>query len=151
MSLKIILAAAALTFPASIAFAQADTTAPAPDAAAPAADAAAAASTDATAPAADAAVGASADAAASAPAADTGGATAAAAAADVSAGATVLDTSGATVGTIEKVEGDKAVLSTGSVRVGIPVSAIGKNDRGLVIAMSKSEVEAAAKANSATN
>jgi hypothetical protein len=31
------------------------------------------------------------------------------------------------------------------------VSAIGKNERGLVIAMSKSEVEAAAAANSATN
>lgn len=132
MNVKTLLAAAALAFPAAMATAQAD------PAATPSTDQPADAPADATAGAATSA---------DTPAADAG----AAANADVTAGATVLDPNGGTVGTIESVEGDTAVLSTGSVRVGVPLSAISKGDKGLTIAMSKAEVEAAAAANAATN
>ena len=71
----------------------------------------------------------------------------AAARGDLTAGASVLDLNGGAVGTIESVDGETAVLSTGNARVGIPVSGIGKNKRGLVIALTKAEIEAAAKAN----
>lgn len=70
----------------------------------------------------------------------------AAVAADVTAGAEVRDTDGNMVGTIESVDANGAVISTGKARVQIPVSSFAKNDEGLVIAMSKAELEAAAEA-----
>lgn len=132
MNLKTLLAAAVLAFPAAMATAQTDpaATPPTDQPADVGADATAGASTAADTPAADA--GASANA-------------------DVAAGATVVDQNGGTVGTIESVEGETAVLSTGSVRVGVPLSALAKGDKGLTIAMSKAEIEAAAAANAATN
>lgn len=69
-----------------------------------------------------------------------------AAAADVKAGAEVRDTDGNVVGTIETVDANGAVIATGEARVQIPVTSFAKNDTGLVIAMSKAELEAAAKA-----
>lgn len=75
----------------------------------------------------------------------TTGATAATAA-DVQAGAEVRDTDGNVVGTIESVDANGAVIATGEARVQIPVSSFAKSDKGLVIAMTKAELEAAAKA-----
>ena len=67
---------------------------------------------------------------------------------DVTAGATVRDTSGGMVGKIEMVDSDGAVIATGAARVQIPVASFAKNDQGLVISASKAEFEAAAKASS---
>jgi hypothetical protein len=68
--------------------------------------------------------------------------------ADVKAGASVYDTSGSSVGKIESVDASGAVLNTGKVKAKIPVSSIAKGDKGLVISMSKDQIEAAAKAKS---
>lgn len=121
----LILAAASLMLPAGVAAQTATVGAQA--GAAPAATAQAASATDATAP---------------TPAA---GAVVAATQADFKAGSTVLDAKGATVGTIEKVTAAGAVVSTGTVRAEIPLASFGKSDKGLVIAMTKAELEAAAK------
>ena len=67
---------------------------------------------------------------------------------DVTAGATVRDTSGGMVGKIEMVDSDGAVIATGAARVQIPVASFAKNHQGLVISASKAELEAAAKASS---
>lgn len=64
--------------------------------------------------------------------------------AGVKAGAAVSDTSGNPVGTIESVSGDLAVVSTGTNKVSLPVSAFGQGAKGPIIAMTKSELDAAA-------
>lgn len=69
-------------------------------------------------------------------------------AADVTAGAAVRDQSGAPVGTIESVSAEGAVISTGSVRAQIPITSFGKDAQGLVIAMTRTQLEAAAGARS---
>ena len=66
-------------------------------------------------------------------------------AADIKAGAEVYDPKGGAVGKVESVAADGVVVSTGSVRAKIPAKSLGKSDKGLVIAMTKSEFEAAAK------
>lgn len=66
------------------------------------------------------------------------------AAAKVAVGATVSDTSGNPVGTIEQVSGDLAVLSTGANKVSLPLSSFGAGAKGPVIAMTRAEVDAAA-------
>ena len=67
-----------------------------------------------------------------------------AAKADVTTGAPVLDQTGAPVGKIESVTADGAVVSTGKVRAQIPFGSFGKSEKGLVIAMTKAELEAQA-------
>jgi hypothetical protein len=62
----------------------------------------------------------------------------------VKAGAQVNDTSGAPVGTIESVSGDLAVVSTGTNKVSLPVSAFGQGEKGPIIAMTKAQLDAAA-------
>lgn len=66
------------------------------------------------------------------------------AAAKVAVGASVSDTAGNPVGTIEAVTGDLAVLSTGTNKVSLPLSSFGAGDKGPVIAMTRAEVDAAA-------
>jgi hypothetical protein len=66
--------------------------------------------------------------------------------ADVKAGDAVHDTTGGSVGTIESVAANGAVISTGKSRIQVPLASLGKNDKGLVIAMSKAELDAAAAA-----
>jgi len=66
-------------------------------------------------------------------------------AADIKAGAEIYDPKGGAVGKVESVAADGVVVSTGSVRAKIPAKSLGKSDKGLVIAMTKSEFEAAAK------
>ncbi|MGE5722539.1 MAG: hypothetical protein ACM3YM_08765 [Sphingomonadales bacterium] len=63
---------------------------------------------------------------------------------DITAGAKVFDQKGGDVGTVESVSDTGAVISTGVARVQIPLNSFGKSDRGLVIAMTKTELEAAA-------
>jgi len=66
------------------------------------------------------------------------------AAAKVTVGATVSDPSGNPVGTIEQVNGDLAVLSTGTNKVSLPLSSFGAGAKGPVIAMTRAEVDTAA-------
>lgn len=66
-------------------------------------------------------------------------------AADVKAGVSVYDQNGGLVGKIESVSAKGAVLNTGTVKASIPVSSFAKNDKGLVIAMTKASLNAAAK------
>ena len=87
--------------------------------------------------------------------ADSGGGTeaetapaAAITAAEVQVGAHVHDTDGGMVGTIESVDAEGAVIATGSVRAKLPFGSFGKNDRGLVISLTRAELEAAARAES---
>ena len=73
-------------------------------------------------------------------------AAAASATANVTAGATVVDTTGAPVGTIESVSGGNAVLSTGAVKAAIPVSSFAKGANGLVVGITKADLEAKVQA-----
>jgi hypothetical protein len=67
--------------------------------------------------------------------------------ADVKPGAKVFDEKGEAVGTVESVTAQGAVVSTGKARVQIALGSFGKNKSGLVIAISRTELEAeAAKA-----
>jgi hypothetical protein len=63
----------------------------------------------------------------------------------VKKGVSVYDQNGGTVGKIESVSGKTAVLSTGTTRATVPISSFAKNDKGLVIAMTKAEIDAQAK------
>lgn len=65
---------------------------------------------------------------------------------DVKAGASVFDSAGVSIGKIEAVQGNHAVLNTGTTKVQIPLSSLGTGDKGLTIGMTKAELEAAAKA-----
>ena len=65
--------------------------------------------------------------------------------ADVKAGATVFDSAGDTVGTIKSVSAKGAVLDTGKVKVTIPLTSLAKSEKGLLVGMSKAEIEAAAR------
>jgi hypothetical protein len=69
----------------------------------------------------------------------------AATAADVKAGVSVYDQKGNLVGKIDSVSADGAVVSTGKVKAAVPVSSFAKSDNGLVISMTKAEIDAAAK------
>ena len=61
------------------------------------------------------------------------------------AGTSVYDSKGVSIGKIESVSGKNAVLSSGGTKASIPISSFAKSDKGLVIGMTKSEFEAAAK------
>ena len=74
----------------------------------------------------------------------------AATAADVTAGAAVRDAQGGEVGTIESVDADSAIVSTGTVRADIPIASFGKNGQGLVLAITRAQLEAQAQARTPT-
>ena len=134
-SKTLFLATALAILPAGAAFAQAANT-PAPEAA-PAAEASSPADTatpGASGPAAEAPTPSS--PAAAAP-------TAAATKADLKAGATVFDSAGATVGTIQSVTATGAVVASGKLRAEVPTASFAKNANGLVIGITKAEFEAA--------
>lgn len=69
----------------------------------------------------------------------------AATAADLKSGVEVYDQKGVRVGKIESVNAKGAVVNTGTARASIPVSSFAKNDKGLVLGMTKAELETAAK------
>lgn len=71
--------------------------------------------------------------------------------AKVTTGASVSDAQGGAVGTIESVEGEFAVLSTGTNKVRLPVSSFAQGTSGLLIGMTKAEVDAAASGAAASN
>lgn len=123
------LATALAILPAGAAFAQSaesapDATTPPAGAEAPADAAAPAEPTDNSAPAAT-------------------GAVSAATQADLKAGATVYDSSGATLGTIQSVTANGAVVASGTLRAEVPTASFAKNAQGLVIGLTKAEFEAA--------
>jgi preprotein translocase subunit YajC len=91
--------------------------------------------------------GAAALALAATPALAQGNATApaSATAAGVSAGATVYDTEGGVVGTIDAVNGNVAVVATGTNKVGIPLTAFGPGDKGPRLAMTREQLDQAAQ------
>lgn len=64
--------------------------------------------------------------------------------ATVAAGATVYDTSGGVVGTVDSVDGTNAVVNTGTVKAAIPLTSLGQGAQGPVLAMTKAQLEAAA-------
>ena len=68
--------------------------------------------------------------------------------ADAKAGASVHDQKGGTVGKIVSATAKGVVIDTGTVKAAIPISSFGKSDKGLVISMTKEEIDAAAKKNS---
>lgn len=74
----------------------------------------------------------------------TGAAVTAATAADVKAGVPVFDPKGGVVGKVESVSAKGAVVSTGKAKALLAVSSFGKNDKGLVISMTKAELDASA-------
>jgi hypothetical protein len=65
--------------------------------------------------------------------------------ADIKAGASVYDEKGQLVGKVDSVSAKGAIVNTGKARAEIPLSSIGKNDTGLVISVTKDEIEAKAK------
>lgn len=65
--------------------------------------------------------------------------------ADIKVGASVYDQTGALVGKVDSVDANGAIVSTGESRAEIPLSSVGKNDKGLVITVTKSEIDAQAK------
>jgi hypothetical protein len=70
----------------------------------------------------------------------------AATSADVKTGAAVYDQQGGVVGKIVSSSAKGAVLDTGTVKATIPLSSFGKSDKGLVLSMTKREIDAKAKA-----
>ena len=62
---------------------------------------------------------------------------------DVQEGSPVHDPAGGLVGTVESVNENGAVVSTGSARARLPFSSFGRNARGLVISMTRAELETA--------
>lgn len=73
----------------------------------------------------------------------TGAAVSAATAADVKAGVPVFDPKGGVVGKVDSVSAKGAVVSTGKVKASIPISSFGKSDKGLVLSMTKAQLDAA--------
>ncbi|HVQ06954.1 MAG TPA: hypothetical protein VMS43_00820 [Allosphingosinicella sp.] len=67
-------------------------------------------------------------------------------AADLRAGIQVRDASGGLVGTVESADAGGAVVNTGTVRARVALSSLGRNNQGLVIALTKAQFEAAASA-----
>ena len=65
---------------------------------------------------------------------------------DFRTGIEVRDATGGMVGTVESVDSDGAVVFTGNVRAKLPFQSFGKNNLGLVISLSRAELEAAATA-----
>jgi preprotein translocase subunit YajC len=62
----------------------------------------------------------------------------------LAAGAKVLDTSGGTVGTIDSIDGDYAVLATAKSKVRLPKTSFAMGPNGPVIAMTAAQIDAAA-------
>lgn len=61
----------------------------------------------------------------------------------VTAGATVYGPDGQPVGTIDSINGQNAVLNTGTLTATLPFSAFGTSDKGPTITLAKADLEAA--------
>ena len=73
-----------------------------------------------------------------------GAAAAAPAATAVASGATVYDTKEGVVGTVASVSNGVAVVDTGTNKVGLPLASFAMGPKGPIIAMTKTELDAAA-------
>lgn len=70
-------------------------------------------------------------------------------AADIKAGASLRDIKGTEIGTIVSVDTTQAVVDTGKTKIGVPLIAFGKDDRGLLLGMTSDKFnELIAKAQS---
>jgi hypothetical protein len=69
----------------------------------------------------------------------------AATAADLKKDVEVYDQSGALIGKVDSVSDKGAIVNTGKARAEIPVASFGKNDKGLVVSITKAEIDAQAK------
>jgi hypothetical protein len=56
-------------------------------------------------------------------------------AADIKAGASLRDIKGVPIGTIASVDANQAVVDTGQTKIGVPLVAFGKDDKGLLLGM----------------
>ena len=65
--------------------------------------------------------------------------------ADAKEGVSVFDQKGGKVGKIVSATAKGVVVDTGTVKAAIPLSSFGKSDKGLVISMTREEIDAAAK------
>jgi hypothetical protein len=65
-------------------------------------------------------------------------------AADLAKGVAVNDPSGSPVGTIDSTTDDTVVLLVGDRRIQVSRNTIGKNEKGLVIGLTKAEIDAGA-------
>ena len=72
-----------------------------------------------------------------------GAATTAVSAPTVTAGATVYDPAGGVVGTVGTVTADAVVIATGTHDVAVPPTAVGAGPKGLTMAMTKVQLDAA--------
>ena len=63
--------------------------------------------------------------------------------AKVAVGASVSDAQGGAVGTIASVDGGNATIDTGSAKAAVPVSSFAQGQNGLVLGMTKAQLEAA--------
>lgn len=66
-------------------------------------------------------------------------------AADIKAGVSVYDETGALVGKVDSVDADGAIVNTGKARAEIPLSSFGKNDKGLVVSVTKADLDTQAE------
>jgi len=64
---------------------------------------------------------------------------------DIKADVSVYDQAGALVGKVDSVKGDSAIVNTGKARAEIPLASFGKNDKGLVVSITKADLDAQAK------
>lgn len=64
----------------------------------------------------------------------------------VAVGAAVSDTSGGQVGTVSAVSGGNATIDTGSAKAAVPISSFAQGQSGLIIAMTKAQLEQAVAA-----
>lgn len=74
----------------------------------------------------------------------------AATAADIKKDVEVYDQSGALVGKVDSVDSDGAIVNTGKARAEIPLTSFGKNDKGLVVSVTKADLDAKAKTETKT-
>ena len=63
-------------------------------------------------------------------------------AADIKAGAPLRDIKGVAIGTIVSVDASQAVVDTGQTKIGVPLVAFGKDDRGLLLGMTAEKFNA---------
>jgi hypothetical protein len=61
--------------------------------------------------------------------------------ATVTAGATVYDPQGGTVGTVDKVDGANVIVNTGAHTVALPLDKFGKSEKGPTISVTKQQLD----------
>ncbi|GGE16373.1 hypothetical protein GCM10011529_23460 [Polymorphobacter glacialis] len=76
--------------------------------------------------------------------AQTAAAPAASASAQLSAGAPIFDTAGTQIATVDSINGDNVVVSTGTNKIAIPKASFGVGEKGAVIAATKEQLDGAA-------